>query len=58
MCVYIYIKADKYSKIIIIIIIVVVVVGTQGLRKKLKDRNVDLRTKRKLNGRSNDVKML
>ena len=46
MCVYIYIKADKYSKIIIIIIIVVV--GTQGLRKKLKDRNVDLRTKEKV----------
>ena len=44
MCVYIYIKADKYSKIIIII------VGTQGLRKKLKDRNVDLRTKEEVEG--------
>ena len=50
MCVYINIKADKYSKIIIIIIIVVVVVGTQGLRKKLKDRNVDLRTKEEVEG--------
>ena len=49
MCVYIYIKADKYSKIIIIIIIIVVV-GTQGLRKKLKDRNVDLRTKEEVEG--------
>ena len=47
MCVYIYIKADKYSKIIIIIIIIV---GTQGLRKKLKDRNVDLRTKEEVEG--------
>ena len=50
MCVYIYIKADKYSKIIIIIIIIIVVVGTQGLRKKLKDRNVDLRTKEEVEG--------
>ena len=49
MCVCIYIKADKYSKIIIIIIIIVVV-GTQGLRKKLKDRNVDLRTKEEVEG--------
>ena len=45
MCVYIYIKADKYSKIIIIII-----VGTRGLRKKLKDRNVGLRTKEEVEG--------
>ena len=44
-CVYIYIKADKYSKIIIIII-----VGTRGLRKKLKDRNVGLRTKEEVEG--------
>ena len=51
MCVYIYIKADKYSKIIIIIIIIIIViVGTQGLRKKLKDRNVDLRTKEEVEG--------
>ena len=48
MCVCIYIKADKYSKIIIIIIIIIV--GTQGLRKKLKDRNVDLRTKEEVEG--------